>query len=85
MFFDENKKRAMTIVSKRPMKGGPHSMEPTPMKAQIMKDEGGEIDPKHLAAQDILAAHHAANPDSLNEALGNYIDLHLTSTKKDDE
>ena len=81
MFFDDPKKMITTIMSKRGPKGGEHTMEPTPMKAEVMKDEEGEMDGKHLAAQDIIAAHHSKSPSQLKEAMENFIDLHMAHGK----
>lgn len=80
MFFDDRKKVATTIVRKR-HSNGDVTAGPTPMKPEIFKSEGGEIDGKHAAAQDVLAAHHSASAGNLMEALGNFIDLHLHSTQ----
>lgn len=78
MFFDDHKKAVTSIMSKRSPKGEV-TMSPTPMKPEIHKAEGGEVDGRHLAAQDIIAAHHSKSPEALMEALGNFINLHLHS------
>lgn len=76
MFFDDRKKAVTSIMSKRNSKGAV-TMHPTEMKPEIHKSEGGEIDGRHAAAQDILGAHHAKSPEMLMNALANFIDLHL--------
>jgi hypothetical protein len=75
MFFDEHKKIATIIAGKRNDKGD-RIMEPTPMKPEVMKSKGGEVDGRHLAAQEILAAHHEQSPMKLMEALSNFMDIH---------
>ena len=83
MMFD--KKRAMqTIMQKRGAKGGALEMKPTPMKPEIVKDEDGLPDGKHLAAQDMIAAFHEKSADKLMQALGNFMDLHSVADKKRD-
>jgi hypothetical protein len=81
MFFDDPSKAYTTIIAKRGPKGE-RTMEPTPMKPEIVKDESGELDGKHLAAQDILAAHHTGSAEDLNQALSNFIDLHHAGVTK---
>lgn len=75
MFFDDSKKTMTTIMSKRKPSG---EVSQTPMKPEIVKTEDGELDGKHLAAQDILAAHHSQSAEQMMEAMGNFIDLHLS-------
>lgn len=76
MFFDDRKKAITTILSKRNSKGDV-TMHPTAVKPEIHKSEGGEIDGRHAAAQDILGAHNEKSPERLMQALANFIDLHL--------
>jgi hypothetical protein len=76
MFFDDRKKAVTTILSKRNKKGEV-TMNPTPVKTELHMNEGGEIDGRHAAAQDILGAHHSKSPEKLMQALANFIDLHL--------
>ena len=73
MFFDENKKIASVIVGKRNSAG---KRTETPMKNEESKTEEGDIDPMHLAAEDIIAAHHDKSPQALMQALANFIELH---------
>ena len=76
MFFDDKKKIATTIIGKRNPATGDRTAGPMPMMAESTKDEQGEIDPLHLAAEDILAAHHEKSSFKLVEALGNFLNLH---------
>jgi hypothetical protein len=82
MFFDDEKKAVTTIMSRRSPKGE-RTMEPTPMKNEEVKTEDGTIDPKHMAAQEIIAAHHSQSPEKLKEALGNFMDLHMSEAHEE--
>jgi len=84
MFFDDHKKAVTTIMSKRTPKGEV-SMSPSPMKMEVVKNEDGEVDGMHLAAQDILGAHHSKSPEQLMHALSNFIDLHMSKPKASEE
>lgn len=75
MFIDDHKKAAMTILSKR-KKSGERAMEPTPMKAEEVKTEDGQLDGRHIAAQDMIAAHHEGSAQKLAEAMSAFIDMH---------
>ena len=75
MFFDDKKKLAHTLVAKRKATGE-RTSGPAPMVPEEHHTEEGELEPRHLAAQDIMAAHHEKSPAKLMEALGNFIDLH---------
>lgn len=85
MFFDDRHKAVATIISKRGPKGGERTMEATPMKPEKMMSEGGEVDGRHTAAQDIIAAHKEGSAMKLVEALSNFMDLHLHSQEEDQE
>lgn len=76
MFFDDAKKNAMTILSKRKA-SGERTMKPTPMKPEHAQTEPGEVDGKHLAAQEMMGAHHEGSAHKYSEALGHFIDMHL--------
>ena len=76
MFFDDKHKAITTIMAKRGPKGGQKIMGPAMMKSEEVMDEGGEVDPRHLAAQDILAAHQDGSALKLMDALANFMDLH---------
>jgi hypothetical protein len=77
MFFDDHKKAITTIISKRHGKGGPKMMGPAIMKPEVSMSEGGELEGRHAAAQDIIGAHQEKSPEKLMHALANFIDLHL--------
>jgi len=81
MIIPDDKRKAMTVImSKRSPKGEP--LGSAPMKPEIVKTENGELDHRHSAAQDIMAAHHEASPEKLMQALGNFIDLHGAKASK---
>jgi len=42
----------------------------------VVKHEDGEIDGRHLAAQEALGAIHSKSPEGFMNALMNFIDLH---------
>lgn len=74
----------MTIMARRGEKGGEHIASPTPMVSTEVKDEDGEVDGRHAAAQDVIAAMNEAHPAKLMGALSNFIDLHnaMASTEE---
>ena len=83
MFFDDNKKAITTIMSKRGPKGGEKLMDNVPMKPEVVKDEAGEVDGRHVAAQDMIGAFHEKSPEKLMHALMNFMDVH--ESRKDAE
>ena len=84
MMWDK-KKNMDTIMQRRRGESGGAVISETPMKPEISLDEGGEIDGKHMAAEDMIEAFHAKSADRLKEAMGNFIDLHTTETEPDAE
>jgi hypothetical protein len=83
MFFDEKKNQISTIISKRTPKGD--KVSEAPMKNEVVKHEDGQVDGRHVAAQDIIAALHEKSPEKLMHALANFHDLHSTASKPDKE
>jgi hypothetical protein len=81
MFFDDHKKQITTVLARRSPKGEPLA-GPAPMKMEINKEEPGEVDGRHVAAQDIIAALHEKSPQKLMETLGNFIDIHRSKETK---
>jgi hypothetical protein len=73
VFFDDPKKAAMTIMARRKADG---SRTAAPMKPEEVKTEDGEIDGRHVAAQEIISAHHEGSAQKLMEAMGHFIDMH---------
>lgn len=75
MFFDDHKKAITTMMAKRNAKGEKIS-GPVPMKAEVVKKEDGEVDGRHVASQDMMAAFHEKSPERLMHALSNFVDIH---------
>ncbi len=76
MFFDDHKKAITTMMSRRGPKGGAKVMGPASMKPEVVKTEDGEMDGRHAAAQDAMAAMHEKSPAKFMEAMKNFIDIH---------
>lgn len=74
MLMFDKKKAISTVMQSRREKDG--SVSGAPMVPSVMKDEGGEIDPRHEAAKDILSAVNEKHPGKLMEALAAFHDLH---------
>jgi hypothetical protein len=79
MYFDEKKNQMSIIKSKRTPKGD--KVSEAPMKNEETKHEDGQVDGRHVAAQDILAAMHEKSPEKLAAALANFHDLHSMASK----
>ena len=76
ILFDE-KKRMQTILARRKNTSG-EPMGAAQMKPEIVKDENGEIDGRHVAMKDLMAAmHDEKSPHKAMQALANFMDLHL--------
>lgn len=81
-----DKKRALSsILSGRKDEDGERLFEPTEMKNEVVKDEDGEIDGRHVAAQDMLSAFHEKSPEKLMHAMGNFIDMHMNYSEPDQD
>lgn len=78
MILPEDKKRIATIISSRKTAQG-ESLGSAPMKPEIVKDEQGEVDGRHIAAQDMMAAMHEKSPEKLMRAMANFHDLHMST------
>ncbi len=76
MIMSDDKKRIATIMSSRKSAKG-ENLGMAPMKAEVVKDEDGEIDGKHVAAKDIISALHEKSPDKLMRALVNFCDMYM--------
>lgn len=69
-------------MAKRSAKGGEHIAGPAAMKSEVMMSEGGEVDGRHAAAQDVLAAMAEKSPIKMVQALANFMDLHHAESAK---
>ncbi len=49
---------------------------PVPLKSTKTVDTDGELDPRHMAAEDVMNAFHSKDVGHLKEALSNFHDLH---------
>lgn len=78
MFFDDHKKAVATMIAKR---RGAINSTPISMKSQMSREENGEIDGRHAAAEDAIAAFHEKDPHKVIKALSNYIDIHNSRSK----
>lgn len=80
-----DKKQAMqTMLQKRRSGGGPIEASATEMKPEVVKDEDGEMDGRHMAAQDMMSAMNEKSPEKLMQSLANFMDLHLAQPEKED-
>lgn len=78
MMLDPHK--AVMAIMKRRKAGSA-----TPMKSELpSKDSDGELDPRHMAAEEVISAMHSKSPHHLMEALGNFHDLHKMHREKED-
>lgn len=84
MMMWDRKKQIGTLIQKRREGGGPVEISASPIKNEIVKDEDGMPDGRHLAAQDMIGALHEKSADRLMEALANFMDLHLAQPAKED-
>ncbi len=80
MMMHDDKKALMTIMRKRKDASDPGMG--MPMKAESVKDEAGEPDGRHAAAQDMMAAFHEKSPEKLMTAMMNFHDLHAMDRLK---
>jgi hypothetical protein len=78
MMFDKKRVMQTIMARRRPDKGGGDlaANPTTEMKNEIVRDEDGAPDARHIAAQDVMNAFHEKSPEKLKSALGNFIDLH---------
>lgn len=75
MFFDDEK-RAATLIRGRRNAKGVREAEPTAMKSEHVQTEPGEVDGRHSAMQDFLAAHQEGSAQRMSEAMANFLAIH---------
>ena len=80
MIIIDKKKAMATIMARRQHKDG--STSEAPMQPQRSTDMDGSADPRHAAAQDMLAAFHENDPQKLMEATANFHDLHRAHSEQ---
>lgn len=71
MLIMDPHKAVMTIMKKRNSR-----VASEPRKGELTKDTDGELDPRHMAAEDVMAAIHSKSVHHLKEALSNFHDMH---------
>lgn len=79
----DKKHQMQTIIARRKAGGGPLETAPTPMKPEIVMEEPGKLDGRHLAAQDMLAAIHEGSAEKFMDGMKNFMDIH--SSKNESE
>lgn len=72
--WDKNKMMTQLVAKRKP--GGEKTMDPTPMKNEVVKTEEGELDGRHMAAQEMIGAFKEGSAEKFMTSLGNFIDLH---------
>lgn len=77
-----DKKRDMTSVMSQRKKGD-EDYGPAKMKNESSMEEDGSMDGRHMAAQDILAAHSEGSPEKVKQAMINFIDLHMAARNEE--
>jgi hypothetical protein len=78
MIMIDPRKAVASIITKR--KGTP---EPD-VAAKLTEDTAGELDPRHMAAEDVMAAFHSKDIHHLKEALANFHDLHMMHKEREE-
>jgi hypothetical protein len=73
-----DKKAAVTLMMGRKTAKGDRVSQPTPMQPEVVKTEDGEMDGRHIAAQDAISALHEGSAEKLDQALRNHHDLHVS-------
>lgn len=82
MILPDDKKRIATIISRRKSASG-ENLGAAPMKPEIVKDEAGEVDGRHVASGDMLAAIKEGSAEKLMRALMNFQDIHANRIVED--
>jgi hypothetical protein len=72
-----HKKSVLHVLLSKKTAKGELKAPPTPMKKEVSLTEDGELDGRHAAAEDLIAAHNEKSPQKLAEALSNFIDMHM--------
>lgn len=58
---------------------------PQPESHSELKPTDGELDPRHMAAQDVMEAIHSKSSHHLMEALKNFHDLHMMHKEREEQ
>lgn len=81
----DKKKQLQTIMARRRDGKGEAITAVAPVKPEVVKDDEGEINECHVAAQDILSAIHEKSPDALMRAMMAFIDLYESYEHEESE
>jgi hypothetical protein len=81
MMFDKQK-YMQTLIARRKPGGGERTMDPTEMKNEVVKTEDGELDGRHLAAQEAIAAMKEGSAEKFMSSMANFMDLHSSMGNK---
>lgn len=79
----DKKKMQEMIIQRRKSSGG--EIAGAPMKNEIVKDEEGDIDGRHLAAEDMISAFHEKSPERLMKSMMDFIDIHSSKMESEPE
>ena len=72
MIMMDPHKAVVAIIKKR--QGA--STDEQSAAGKLPQRDDGDLDPRHMAAEDIMTAFHSKDVQHLKEALGNFHDLH---------
>ncbi len=56
-----------------------------PRKNPLTKPTDGELDPRSMAAEDVMAAIHSKDHQHLMEALSNFHDMHMMHREREEQ
>jgi hypothetical protein len=84
MIIPDMHKARMTVMKRRSPQGEDLA-GPAPMQSEKVMSEDGEIDGRHVAAEDMMAAMGEKSPARLMEAMKNFIDLHNAKSETEKE
>lgn len=84
MIIPEDKRRVATIMARRKSSKG-ENLGAAPLKPEIVKTEDGELDGRHLAAQEAMMAIHEKSPEKFMKSMANFMDLHSSKPTPTEE
>lgn len=74
MMWDKQKELTNLVSRRKP--GGEKVFDAEPMKNEEVKTEDHQLDGRHLAAQEAIAAMREGSAEKLMNSLANFMDLH---------
>lgn len=83
MFMFDKKRDMQTIMSRR--KVGDMDYGPGPMKNEDSMEEDRSLDGRHMAAEDMINAFHEKSAHKVKEAMINFMDLHESAKRNENE